>query len=60
MVDTMKHQDNKDAESGRPVELEREHEQKDQDKQQPPRPDMPKPGGGQHLGGQHQQGGGNR
>jgi hypothetical protein len=54
-------QDNKDAESGKPVELDREHEQKgDKDKQQPPRPDMPKPGQPQHQGGQHQQGGSNR
>jgi hypothetical protein len=41
-----KQQDNKDAQSGRPVELDREQEQKDKDKmgQGQPRPDMPKPG----------------
>ncbi len=31
-------QNNKDAESGKPVELDREQEQKDKDKQQPPAP----------------------
>ena len=58
-----KQQDNKDAQSGRPVELEREQQQKDKDKdkQAQQRPDMPKPG--QQPGQpQHQPtpGGGNR
>ena len=55
-----KQQDNKDAQSGRPVELDREHEQKDKDKQGQQRPDMPKPGQPQHPGGQPQPGGANR
>ena len=49
-----KEHDNKDARSGRPVELDKEHEQKDKDKDKA----MPKQGGQQHpqqQPGQHQQ-----
>jgi hypothetical protein len=66
MPDHDKRQDNKDAQSGRPVELDREHEQKDKDKDkmgQGQRPDMPKPGqqpGQPQPGGQPLPGGGNR
>ena len=59
-----KQQNNKDAQSGRPVELDREQEQKDKDKMgQGQRPDMPKPGqqpGQPQPGGQPLPGGGNR
>jgi hypothetical protein len=47
-------QDNKDAESGKPVELDREQEQKADKDKQPQRPPMPKQGEPQHQGGQTQ------
>jgi hypothetical protein len=53
-------QDNKDAESGKPVELDREHEQKADKDKQPQRPPMPKQGEPQHQGGQPQPGGAQR